>query len=121
MKKTPLKRHGKRLFSQSEEDKLYWDWFKGERRACDVCGRWPASCAHLLKRGSGGQDRNNLVYLCEDYFGVDGQAIKGCHSKQEGRTQAFMDDLKRAETPVNLYAKARDYTERFDRKRREGF
>ena len=121
MKRSYIKRKGGRMFKQSEEDKLYWDWFKEERRACDVCGRWPASCAHLLKRSAGGKDRNNLVYLCEDRFDVEELPVKGCHSRQEGRTAAFIAELSEAGTPVNLYAKARDYTERFDRKRKEGF
>ena len=71
--------------------------------------------------GQGGKDRNNLVYLCPDHFDADGLPVKGCHSKQEGRTAAFVAELSEAGTPVNLYAKARDYTERFDQKRKEEF
>ena len=112
MKHTPLKRKGGRLFPQSPEDKAYWDWFKKQRYPCDVCGYRVASAAHLTPRGSGGKDRNNLVYLCQsrnepDEFGpVD---VDGCHERQEGRTDAFILECKKP-----LWEIAAGHTRRFD-------
>ena len=118
MKKTPLKRRGKRLFPQSPEDKAYWEWFKKQRYPCDVCGNRLASAAHLTKRGSGGKDRNNLVWLCEDHPVFKGLAssegdppiwLQGCHSKQEGRTDAFILECNKP-----LWDIAKHHTRRYD-------
>lgn len=117
MKKTPLRRRGKRLFPQSPEDKAYWEWFKNDRSPCDVCGYSPASAAHLTKRGSGGKDRNNLVWLCESHTEPMDNVSKGhwwvagCHPAQEGRTDAFILECKK-----DLWEIARAHTMRFDGK-----
>ena len=102
MKKTPLRRKGGRLFPQSPEDKAYFEWFKKQRYPCDVCGMANlhlTQAAHLTKRGSGGRDRNNLVYLCVEH-----------HNQQEGRTDAFI-----VECGKDLWATAQRHTARFDR------
>lgn len=113
MKRSQLKRKGGRLFPQSPEDKAYWDWFKKQRYPCDVCGWAWASAAHLTKRSRGGCDRGGLVYLCEghDIKKNDDSWIwrRGCHSKQEGRTDAFI-----LETKVNLWEIAKRHTRQFD-------
>ena len=109
VKKTPLRRRGGRLFPQSPEDKAYWDWFIKQRSECEVCGYYYASAAHLTPRGSGGKDRNNLVWLDEDHVGSDGVGVQGCHTKQEGRVDAFIH-----ETGVDLWAIAAQHTRRFD-------
>jgi len=113
MKRTPLKRKGGRLFPQSPEDKAYWEWFKKQRYPCDVCGYDLASAAHLTKRGSGGKDRNNLVWLCGNH--LDNEATltswrEGCHPKQEGRTDAFILECNKP-----LWDIAKRHTRRFDR------
>ena len=64
----------------------------------DVCDQQDAQAAHLTKRGSGGRDRNNLVYLCPIH-----------HQSQEGRTDAFI-----VETNKDLWEIARSHTTRFD-------
>ena len=87
------------MFPQSPEDKAYWEWFKKQRYPCDVCGWTFAQAAHLTKRGSGGRDRNNCVYLCIEH-----------HNAQEGRTDAFI-----LETKINLWDIAKRHTRRFDR------
>lgn len=119
MKRSQLKRKGGRLFPQSPEDKAYWDWFRRDRRPCDVCGYTTASAAHLTKRGSGGKDRNNLVWLCEGHSVASpaqhvtdhGESwTQGCHWLQEGRTDAFILECNK-----DLWAIARAHTARFDR------
>jgi len=111
MKRTKgLRRKGGRLFPQSPEDKAYWDWFIKNRQPCDVCTDFPASAAHLTKRGSGGRDRNNLVWLCEGHGDRDLYTwLQGCHPRQEGRTDAFMQEVNR-----DLWAVADRHTRQFD-------
>lgn len=96
-----IKRRGGRLFPQSPEDKAYWEWFKTQRYPCDVCGHFSVQACHLTKRGSGGRDRSNLVYLCPRH-----------HELQEGRTDAFI-----LETKVNLWDIAQRHTRRYDNER----
>jgi len=101
-----IRRKGRRLFPQSPEDKAYWEWFKKQRYPCDVCGQQNTQAAHLTKRGSGGRDRNNLVYLCSI----------GHHEQQEGRTDAFIRDCS-----TDLWEVARSHTRRFDNEGETGF
>jgi len=120
MKRTKgLQRKDGRLFPQDDADKAYWEWFKKQRSPCDVCGYFPASAAHLTKRGSGGRDRSNLCWLCEDHYhpktGIyltndANNMIRGCHPKQEGRTDAFILECKKP-----LWDIAQRHTARFDR------
>ena len=112
MKKTALKRKGGRLFPQSPEDKAYWDWFKKQRYPCDVCGYRLASASHLTPRGSGGKDRNNVVYLCQNRLYMNDQETQGCHEQQEKRTDAFI-----LETKTDLWETAKRHTRRFDNER----
>ena len=66
---------------------------------CDVeCGRRAKDRAHLIAKGSGGNDRDNVVLLCVT-----------CHGRQEKRTGAFI-----RETGIDLRAKARRWTECYD-------
>ena len=109
VKKTPLKRRGKRLFPQSPEDKAYWEWFKKQRYPCDVCGQRLADAAHLTPRSSGGKDRNNTVYLCRNRMEAN-SAHKGCHERQEKRTDAFILECNKP-----LWDIAKRHTRRFDR------
>jgi len=99
------------MFKQSEEDKLYWDWFKSLREPCCVCGHKGAEAAHLKKRSQGGRDRDNCVYLCRDHIDWEtDKIVRGCHSKQEGRTNAFI-----VEFGIDLLCIARTNTDKFDK------
>lgn len=119
MKRTALKRKGGRLFPQSPEDKAYWEWFIKNRSPCDVCGYNIAQAAHLTKRSSGGKDRNNLVWLCPPHPNIETSDVssifawkRGCHERQEGRTDAFI--LKCGK---DLWETAKCHTRRYDNER----
>ena len=117
-RKTRLRNRGGRMFKQTPDDKLYWDWFKWRRLACDACGYWPASAAHLMKRGSGGKDLHNLVWLCESHSEPDNYGrtwIQGCHPQQEGRTDAFVNEIG-----VDLYAIAAAHTAQWRKEKGRG-
>lgn len=67
---------------------------------CDVCPplRWSVEPAHLKTRGTGGDDRNNVVPLCPKH-----------HDEQEGKTATFQSKYG-----VDLMALAVAYTRRFE-------
>lgn len=119
-RKTRLRNRGGRLFPQSPEDKAYFDALgqlltEAGRLRCDGCARQAyCSRAHLNPRSRGGCDRNNIALLCESEPGYTNDYVTvpdviGCHPQQEKQTEAFV-----AETGVDLWAKARARTERFD-------
>lgn len=123
MKRTPLRNRSGRLFPQSSEDKAYFDalgqlLLEAGRLRCDGCGRQAyCSRAHLEPRSRGGRDRNNIALLCESESGYTNDYVTvadviGCHPQSEKRVEQFA-----AETGVDLWAKARYRTERFDEAR----
>ena len=113
MKRTPTKRRtqikrgpapkrkgGSRFPKRRDPEFMAWmlarllEWL-----LCDAeCGRRAKDRARLDAKGNGGDDRNNVVLLCVT-----------CHRRQEKRTGAFI-----RETGIDLRAKARGWTERYD-------
>jgi hypothetical protein len=71
-----------------------------EGQPCDCgCAHWATDRAHLIAKGSGGDDHGNVVLLWRE-----------CHGLQEKRTSVFC-----ALRGVNLWAIAKQWAERYDR------
>jgi len=93
MKRTPVKRKGGSRFPK-RRDRRYMIWLLEQLKLgarCDgECGRPAEHRAHLIPKGSGGDDRLNVALLCGR-----------CHERQEKRVQAYID-----ETGNDLFWKA---------------
>ena len=106
MKRTPLKRNKGGSRFPKRRCPEYMDWLKAQILAgafCDVCGGPSTGVvrAHLQAKGSAGDDLNNVALLCF-----------WCHGLQEKRTDAFIKDCG-----VDLWAKAREHTARWEQER----
>jgi 5-methylcytosine-specific restriction endonuclease McrA len=101
---TRLKAQGGRQF-QKRHDPAYWRWLGAcvrEGAICDGCGVQRAwSRSHLVPRSQGGDDRDNVALLCPT-----------CDRLSEKRVAAF-----ERETGVDLHAKARAHTARYEASR----
>ena len=96
----PKRKGGSRFPKRRDPEFMAWmlarllEWLP-----CDAeCGRRAKHRSHLYPKGNGGYDRHNVVLLC-----------RTCHGRQEKRTKAFIK-----ERGVDLFAKAKGWTERYD-------
>ena len=95
-RKTRLKARGGSMYPHKRHPKfMAWMLEKcRERRPCDGCGRWRwLERAHLVAKGSGGNDCGGVSLLC-----------RSCHMASEKRVDAWI-----AETGRDLYTIARKY------------
>lgn len=96
-----LKRKGGSRYPKRRDAK-FMAWMLHQLKAgrvCDGCGsKWARQRAHVQAKGSGGDDRGNVVLLCVS-----------CHGDQEKRTAAFC-----REKGVDLYAKAERWAARYE-------